>query len=65
MSIARCLTAFLVVALIGGCASVGAGAGMRVAADPTAITAAEEIALLRLAEKVEAASLGDLIEFAQ
>ena len=57
MSIARCLTALLVVALIGGCASVGMGAGRE--ADETPSTGAQdELALLRLAEKVEAAGLG-------
>ena len=56
MSIARCLTALVVAASIGGCASVGLGAG-RVADETPSIDAQEELALLRLAEKVEAAAL--------
>ena len=56
MSIARCLIALFVVALIGGCASVGVGA--RPVAEETPSTGAQdELALLRLAEKVEAAAL--------
>ena len=56
MSIARCLIALFVVAFIGGCASVGIGA--RRAADETPSTGAQDqLALLRLAEKVEAAAL--------
>jgi uncharacterized protein YceK len=56
MSIARCVVALLVVALIGGCASVRVGAS-RAADETSSIGAQEELALLRLAEKVEAAGL--------
>lgn len=56
MTIARCFTALLVAASIGGCASIGAGAG-RVADESRSIGAEEDLALLRLAEKVEAAAL--------
>jgi hypothetical protein len=56
MSIARCLFALVIAAVLGGCASVGAGA-MHGADVSGPISAAEEVALLRLAEKVEAAAV--------
>ena len=55
MMIRRYGFALLAAAALGGCASIGAGNGRVVdgaAPDP----AAEELALLRLAEKVEAAA---------
>lgn len=56
MSIARCLVGLVIVASIGGCVSIRGGVG-RVENDSRAIGAVEELALLRLAEKVEAAAL--------
>ena len=55
MSIARCLAALSLAAVIGGCASVAGGS--RSMGESARIVAADEVALLRLAEKVEAASL--------
>ena len=56
MSIARCLTVLLVAASIGGCASIGTANGR--GAEATGFAGAdEELALLRLADKVEAAAL--------
>ena len=55
MSIARCLAALSLAAVLGGCASVAGAA--RSGHERAMLTAAEEIALLRLVEKVEAASL--------
>jgi hypothetical protein len=65
MSIARCLTALLVVAALGGCASIGVGAtGAIRGSEP--MSAAEELALLRLADKVERAALeADVLAYAQ
>ena len=55
MSIARCLAALSLAAVLGGCASV-VGASRSVG-ESAQVVAADEVALLRLAEKVEAASL--------
>ena len=55
MSIARCLVALLGVVSIVGCARTGSGA-MRTSADPLPTAAEEELALLKLAERVEAAA---------
>ena len=65
MSLARCVTALLVAAALGGCASLGAGAPRATPASES-ISAAEELALLRLAEKVERAALeADVLQYAQ
>lgn len=55
MSIARCLVALLGVVSIVGCARMGTGA-TRTSAAPLPATAEEELALLRLAEHVDAAA---------
>ena len=55
MMIRRSAIALLAAAVLGGCASIAAGSGS-VADDPVRDQAAEELALLRLAEKVEAAA---------
>ena len=55
MSIARCLAALSLAAVLGGCASIAGGSHS--AAASAQVVAADEVALLRLAEKVEAASL--------
>ena len=55
MTIRRSAIALLTVAVLGGCASIGLGSGG--APDRATVdTADEELALLRLAEQVEAAS---------
>jgi hypothetical protein len=55
MPVARCLVVLLGVVSIVGCARMGSSA-VRVSADPLPGTAEEELALLRLAEHVEAAA---------
>jgi len=55
MSIARCLAALALAAVLGGCASVVGT--VRSAGRAAQVVAEDEVALLRLAEKVEAASL--------
>ena len=55
MPVARCVVVLLGVVSIVGCARMGSSA-VRVSADPGPSTAEEELALLRLAERVEAAA---------
>ncbi len=62
MSITRCLAALSVAAVLGGCASIAGS--VRPAGQSTQIIAAEEVALLRLVEKVDAAALAhEVVEF--
>ncbi len=56
MTIRRSAIALLTVAILGGCASIGLGSGGGAPDRATFDTAGEELALLRLAEQVEAAS---------
>ena len=56
MPIARCLVALLGVLSIVGCASIGRSVGRPDASRQTS-SAEDELALLRLAERVEAAAL--------
>lgn len=58
MSVARCLVVLLGVVSIVGCARIGSSA-VRASAAPLPSTAEEELALLRLAERVEAAALAN------
>ena len=55
MTIRRSAIALLAAAVLGGCASIAAGSGP-MADDAAPDQAAEELALLRLAEKVDAAA---------
>jgi hypothetical protein len=57
-TIARCFAALVLVASIGGCASIGARTE-RVVDRASSVGASEELALLRLAEKVDAAARGE------
>jgi hypothetical protein len=64
MSIARSLPALLLVATIGGCASVGARTRTPAKSEAATMSTADEIALLRLAGKVEEAALAhDVLEY--
>ena len=56
VSVARCLVVLLGVVSIVGCARIGASA-VRASAGPLPSAAEEELALLRLVDRVEAAAL--------
>ena len=58
MSVARCLVVLLGVVSIVGCARIGASA-TRASSAPPPTAAEDELALLRLAERVEAAALAN------